>query len=74
MKCLNHLGFPEAIIAIISVISAIGAILVYAFTWKSWHMYLSLIIGIFSGVSRPMIRAILSKVVPSQDTGESKKH
>ncbi|XP_012226552.1 probable peptidoglycan muropeptide transporter SLC46 isoform X1 [Linepithema humile] len=66
----NYLGFPEAIVAVISLISAAGAILVYAFTWKSWHMYLSLMIGIFSEMCRPMIRAILSKAVPSQDTGK----
>lgn len=41
-----------------------------AFTWQSWHMYLSTSIGIFSDLARPMIRTILSKTVPVQDTGK----
>jgi len=69
MKYLNDIGFPDAVIAIISVISSFSSALVHAFTWQSWHMYLSLILGVFGGVSRPMIRAILSKAVPIQDTG-----
>lgn len=32
-------------------------------------MYLSISIGMFSDLSRPMIRAILSKAVPEKDTG-----
>lgn len=32
-------------------------------------MYLSVGIGMFSNLSRPMIRAILSEAVPEKDTG-----
>ncbi|XP_072761728.1 probable peptidoglycan muropeptide transporter SLC46 isoform X2 [Anoplolepis gracilipes] len=63
-------GFAEATIAIISVTSSLCAALVQAFTWQSWHMYLSIGVGVFGNLSRPMIRAILSKAVPEKDTGK----
>ncbi|XP_077266031.1 putative peptidoglycan muropeptide transporter SLC46 isoform X1 [Temnothorax americanus] len=66
----KYAGFPEAVVAIVSVTSSFGSALVRAFTWQSWHMYLSMVLGMFGNISRPMIRAILSKVVPTQDTGK----
>ncbi|XP_011171987.1 proton-coupled folate transporter [Solenopsis invicta] len=66
----KYTGFSDAVIAIISVTSSLGSTLTRAFTWQSWHMYLSVVLGIFSDISRPMIRAILSKAVPTQDTGK----
>ncbi|XP_050453837.1 tetracycline resistance protein, class B-like isoform X3 [Cataglyphis hispanica] len=63
-------GFSEAVVAIISVISSLCTALVCAFTWQSWHMYLSIGVGIFGDLSRPMIRTILSKAVPEKDTGK----
>ena len=68
---MNDLGFPETVIAIISIISSFGSALVRAFTWLSWHMYLSMVLGMFGDISRPMIRAILSKAVPVQDAGKT---
>ncbi|XP_014483619.1 PREDICTED: uncharacterized protein LOC106749067 isoform X3 [Dinoponera quadriceps] len=61
---------PEAIIAIISVISSLSSSLMRAFIWQSWHMYLATSMGSFSDLSRPMIRAVLSKTVPLQDMGK----
>jgi len=69
MRCLN-LGLPEPVIAIISVISACSGALICAFTWQSWHMFLSVILSMFNGMSRPMIRSIMSKTVPVKDTGK----
>ncbi|XP_011634456.1 proton-coupled folate transporter-like isoform X2 [Pogonomyrmex barbatus] len=66
----KYTGLPEAIIAIISVISALGSTITGAFAWKSWHMYLAMIIGMFGDISRSMVRAILSKAVPAQDIGK----
>ncbi|GAB1867267.1 Proton-coupled folate transporter [Camponotus japonicus] len=63
-------GFPETVIAIISVTSSLCTALVCAFTWQSWHMYLSIAVGIFGDLARSMIRAILSKAVPEKDTGK----
>ncbi|XP_036148667.1 proton-coupled folate transporter [Monomorium pharaonis] len=63
-------GFSETIIAMISLTSAVASTLTRAFTWQSWHMYLSMLLGIFSNISRPMIRVILTKAVPIQDTGK----
>lgn len=64
------LGLPEAIIAIISVTSSLSSVLMNAFTWQPWHKYLSMSISMFSDLARPMIRTILSKTVPVQDTGK----
>ncbi|KAL6254886.1 hypothetical protein P5V15_014228 [Pogonomyrmex californicus] len=66
----KYTGLPEAIIAIISVISALGSTITGAFAWKSWHMYLAMVIGMFGDISRSMVRAILSKAVPAQDIGK----
>lgn len=66
----KYVGFPETVIAMVSIISSFGSALVHAFTWLSWHMYLSMILGMFGDISRPMIRAILSKAVPVQDAGK----
>ncbi|KYN05692.1 PREDICTED: proton-coupled folate transporter-like [Cyphomyrmex costatus] len=66
----KYAGFPETVIAMVSVISSFGSVLVRAFTWLSWHMYLSMVLGMFGDISRPMIRAILSKAVPVQDAGK----
>ncbi|KAM0729267.1 putative peptidoglycan muropeptide transporter SLC46 [Formica fusca] len=63
-------GFSEAVVAIISVMSSLCTALVCAFTWQSWHMYLSVSVGMFGDLSRPMIRTILSKAVPEKDTGK----
>ena len=68
---MNDLGFPETVIAIVSIISSFGSALVHAFTWLSWHMYLSMVLGMFGDISRPMIRTILSKAVPTQDAGKT---
>ena len=64
-----YLGVSEAAVAIISIISSLLAVLMLAFTYKPTHMYLSIVLGILGDSSKPMIRAILSKVVPTKDTG-----
>ncbi|KAH0953519.1 hypothetical protein HN011_010320 [Eciton burchellii] len=66
----KYAGLSEPVIAIISVISACSGALISAFTWQSWHMFLSVILSMFNGMSRPMIRSIMSKTVPVKDTGK----
>ncbi|XP_076163595.1 putative peptidoglycan muropeptide transporter SLC46 isoform X4 [Ptiloglossa arizonensis] len=61
-------GFPEEAAAVLSLLSSLSSSLVKSFTWKSWHMYLSTIVGAFSGIASPMLRAILSKSVPPEDS------
>ncbi|XP_017756151.1 PREDICTED: proton-coupled folate transporter-like [Eufriesea mexicana] len=63
-------GFSEEVLAILSLLSSVSSCLVQSFTLKTWHMYLSAVIGMFGGVATPMIRAILSKLVPPADTGK----
>lgn len=67
VKCF--IGLSEEITAILSLFSSLSSSIVQSFTLKSWHMYLSAVVGIFSGVASPMIRAILSKSVPPEDNG-----
>lgn len=71
MRSLDCLGLPEPVVGIISVISACSGALACAFTWQSWHMFLSVILSMFNGMSRPMIRSIMSKTVPVKDTGKN---
>lgn len=54
-----------------SVFSSLSCSLVQGLAWKSWHMYLSAGVSVFTGVASPMLRAILSKSVPSKDTGKN---
>ncbi|XP_061938843.1 probable peptidoglycan muropeptide transporter SLC46 isoform X5 [Apis cerana] len=63
-------GLSEETVAIFSLLSSLSSSLVQSFTLKSWHMYVSAVVGMFSGIANPMIRAILSKSVPSEDTGK----
>ncbi|XP_076233559.1 putative peptidoglycan muropeptide transporter SLC46 isoform X2 [Calliopsis andreniformis] len=62
-------GFSEETAVILSLISSLSNCIIRSFTWKSWHLYLSSIVGMFNGIASPMIRAILSKSVPTKDTG-----
>ncbi|XP_043262651.1 tetracycline resistance protein, class E-like isoform X2 [Colletes gigas] len=65
-----YAGLSEKMAAILSLLSSISSSLVQSFTWKSWHMYLSVVVGVFSGVTNPMLRTILSKSVPPENTGK----
>ena len=57
-------------VAILSLLSSLAGSLIQCFTWKPWHMYLSAVVGMLGGVTAPMIRSILSKSVPTKDTGK----
>lgn len=67
---IEYGGFSEEVAAILSLFSCLSSSIVEGLTFKSWHMYLSAIVGMLSGIASPMIRAILSKSVPSEDTGK----
>ncbi|XP_029040266.1 proton-coupled folate transporter-like [Osmia bicornis bicornis] len=63
-------GLSEEVTAILSLFSSLSSSIVESFTLKSWHMYLSAVVGMFSGVASPMIRTTLSKSVPPEDNGK----
>lgn len=69
MKKQNFIGSDEVVTTIMSLLSSSISSIIQSFTLKPWHMYLSAGVGMFSGVASPMIRAILSKSVPPEDTG-----
>ncbi|XP_054001564.1 proton-coupled folate transporter-like isoform X2 [Hylaeus anthracinus] len=66
----TYTRISEETAAILSVLSSLSRSLVQSLTWKSWHMYLSAAVGAFSGVASPMLRSIISKSVPPEDTGK----
>ncbi|CAL7951802.1 unnamed protein product [Xylocopa violacea] len=70
IKLLVTYGFSEEAAAILSSFSSLCGSLVQSFTFKSWHMYLAAVVQMFGGIAGPLIRAILSKSVPSGDTGK----
>ncbi|KAK9297172.1 hypothetical protein QLX08_009040 [Tetragonisca angustula] len=67
---MTYGGFSEEMTAILSLLSSLGSCLVQSFTLKSWHLYLSAVVGMFGSIASPMIRTIISKSVPSEDTGK----
>lgn len=66
----TFIGFSEEVLTILSLLSSVSSCLIQSFILKTWHMYLSAVVGMFGGVATPMIRAILSKLVPQADTGK----
>ncbi|XP_076686696.1 putative peptidoglycan muropeptide transporter SLC46 isoform X3 [Andrena cerasifolii] len=66
----TYTGFSEEVVALLSLLSSLAGSLIQCFTWKPWHMYLSAVVGMLGGVAAPMIRSILSKSVPTKDTGK----
>ncbi|XP_078050574.1 putative peptidoglycan muropeptide transporter SLC46 isoform X2 [Augochlora pura] len=66
----TYAGLSEETVAILSVFSTLSSSLCQSLTLKPWHMYVAAGIGTFGGVASPMMRTILSKSVPSKDTGK----
>ncbi|XP_035738036.1 proton-coupled folate transporter-like isoform X1 [Vespa mandarinia] len=63
-------GCLETGLVMLASISSLSGVLMKAFAWQAWHMYLSVFISMFGGISGPAIRSILSKLVPSSDAGK----
>ncbi|CAH2267017.1 proton-coupled folate transporter-like [Pararge aegeria] len=53
--------------ATVAFLSASTEFLINAFATASWHMYTSAGISLFRGLSAPLIRSLLSKILPTQD-------
>ncbi|XP_011496068.1 PREDICTED: proton-coupled folate transporter-like [Ceratosolen solmsi marchali] len=67
----SFLRLPDTFIIVLSCLSNSAACLTKGFVYKSWQMYFSSGIGMFSSTAIPMIRAIISKSVPPNDVGKT---
>ncbi|GBP07952.1 Solute carrier family 46 member 3 [Eumeta japonica] len=54
-------------LVLLSYLSIIGEYLIRAFAVKSWHMYLGTSVSLFKGLASPLIRSIISKIIPGDD-------
>ncbi|XP_043502265.1 proton-coupled folate transporter-like [Polistes fuscatus] len=65
------LGFSELNVVIFATFSSLFGALIKSFTWLPWHMYLSITVSMFGGsLCGSLIRSVVSKLVPSTDTGK----
>ncbi|KAM3963294.1 putative peptidoglycan muropeptide transporter SLC46 [Aphomia sociella] len=63
-KCL---GVSDLTFSIVSFISSAAEYTVKALAVVTWHMYLSAGVTMFGGLSSPLIRSFLTKILPVED-------
>ncbi|XP_048477532.1 solute carrier family 46 member 3 [Plutella xylostella] len=64
------LKFDDAIIGVISCMSKILSGFMYAFSTKTWHIYIAPLIEIFNGTSFIAMRSMVSKLVCKDELGK----
>ncbi|XP_072942912.1 probable peptidoglycan muropeptide transporter SLC46 [Epargyreus clarus] len=67
MLVQKYLRVSDLAFAIIAFLSAIAHYMIKAFAVTTWHMYLSVGIAMFKGLSSPLIRSLLTKILPVVD-------
>lgn len=71
MGVFSHLlKFDDAVIGMISCTSKILAGFMYAFSTKTWHIYIAPLIEIFNGTSFIAMRSMVSKLVSRDELGK----
>ncbi|XP_017039327.1 proton-coupled folate transporter [Drosophila ficusphila] len=63
-------GMSVVSLALLSLFSEILSNVARGFAHLRWHLYLSVVLGIFRSIQGPMGRTIVSNIVPSSDTGK----
>ncbi|XP_016981737.1 proton-coupled folate transporter [Drosophila rhopaloa] len=63
-------GLSVVSLALLSLISEILSNIARGFASLTWHLYLSVALGVFRSIQGPMCRTIVSNIVPSSDTGK----
>ncbi|XP_034660602.1 proton-coupled folate transporter [Drosophila subobscura] len=63
-------GVSVVALALLSLVSEILSSLSKGFAILSWHLYLSVVLGVFRSIQGPMCRTIVSNIVPASDTGK----
>ncbi|XP_012270846.1 proton-coupled folate transporter-like [Orussus abietinus] len=66
----DYVGVSNTALSVLAYLSNFISACIKSFTWLPWHMYLSVGLGMFGGVHRPLLRAIISKSAPTQDIGK----
>lgn len=61
-------------LALLSIFSEILSNLARGFAHLPWHLYLSVVLGVFRSIQGPMCRTIVSNIVPASDTGKENVH
>ncbi|GBP07923.1 hypothetical protein EVAR_78077_1 [Eumeta japonica] len=54
-------------LTMLSYVSSVAENVIKAFAVVSWHMYLSSSVSLFRGLAQPILRSILSKLLPVED-------
>ncbi|BFF92344.1 proton-coupled folate transporter [Drosophila madeirensis] len=63
-------GVSVVALALLSLVSEILSSLARGFAFLYWHLYLSVVLGVFRSIQGPMCRTIVSNIVPASDTGK----
>ncbi|CAB3234916.1 unnamed protein product [Arctia plantaginis] len=64
------IGFGDLFTSNIAYISTLADSTIRAFAISSWHMYLGAGVSLFRGLSGPLIRSFLSKILPVVDVAK----
>lgn len=60
----------EPMIMMIASIFSLASKIIFAYTFKPWHIYFAAALGSFDSLTSPLIRTILSKAVPLEHIGK----
>jgi len=66
---LQLFGMSVVSLALLSLFSEILSNIARGFAFLPWHLYISVVLGVFRSIQGPMCRTIVSNIVPSSDTG-----
>lgn len=67
---LVPLGISGPFLIALGNISATAGYIIILLATKTWHMYLSTVVGVLKTIASPMMRALLSNTVESNDIGK----
>ncbi|KAH8307987.1 hypothetical protein KR059_003838 [Drosophila kikkawai] len=63
-------GLSVVTLALLSLFSEILSNVARGYAHLTWHLYLSVALGVFRSIQGPMCRTIISNIVPASDTGK----
>ncbi|ALC48026.1 CG8008 [Drosophila busckii] len=63
-------GLSVVTLALLSLCSDVFSNLIRGFATLPWHMYLSIVFGVFRSIGGPMCSTIVSNIVPASDLGK----
>ncbi|XP_068156144.1 probable peptidoglycan muropeptide transporter SLC46 [Drosophila tropicalis] len=63
-------GLSVVTLALLSIFSEILSSLSRGLAFLPWHLYLSVVLGVFRAIQGPMCRTIVSNIIPSSEMGK----